>query len=415
MKKERFLAATMLMACMAATPAFAQDAPSISEETVEYSTDKYKVETNHFWDNWFVSAAGGAQIFFGDHDRFASFGDRLAPNLDIAVGKWFTPGIGVRLMYSGLQIKGATKLEGNMGGYDVAHGTGKPLDGEKGQRGGGYELQHQKFRMANYHADVLFNLSNLLFGYRETRLYNLSAYAGVGYARCFDAPGAKEVSMNIGFLNTFRLCDALLLNVDVRGMMVQDRFDGEVGYGQKRNSDAEGLLSASIGLTYRFKQRGWNRSRTIVRYDNDALNEMRARLDASTRENQRLREALANKDKQTAQTIVRKIAAANLVTFKINKSDLSNEARANLGMLAEVIKQGDSNAVYTITGYADKGTGTEEINQRLSQERAQAVYDCLTGEFGVNPQQLRVDAQGGVDDMFYNDPRLSRAVITRGE
>ena len=107
------------------------------------------------------------------------------------------------------------------------------------------------------------------------------------------------------------------------------------------------------------------------------------------------------------------MAAANLVTFQIGKSKLSNEARANLGLLAEVIKEADPNAVYTITGYADAGTGSKKINERLSKERAQAVYDCLVKEFGVSEKQLRMEYKGGVDNMFYDDPRLSRAVITR--
>ncbi|MCS2517263.1 hypothetical protein NXW37_26985 [Bacteroides thetaiotaomicron] len=95
------------LCALAFCPAFAQT--STTEEKVEYSEDKYKVETNRFWSNWFISAGGGAQIYFGDHDKQVSFGKRLAPALDIAVGKWFTPGIGMRLMYSGLQQKGATQ------------------------------------------------------------------------------------------------------------------------------------------------------------------------------------------------------------------------------------------------------------------------------------------------------------------
>ena len=103
------------------------------------------------------------------------------------------------------------------------------------------------------------------------------------------------------------------------------------------------------------------------------------------------------------------------MVFQIGKSKLSNEARANLGMLAEVIKQGDASTVYTITGYADKGTGSAAINERLSKARAEAVYDCLVEEFGVNADQLEIDYKGGVDNMFYDDPRLSRAVITRSK
>ena len=174
------------------------------------------------------------------------------------------------------------------------------------------------------------------------------------------------------------------------------------------------MLSASLGLTYKFAKRGWERSKTIIRYDNQAINDMRAQLDALTRENDRLKKALAAGNNKEAETIVKAIAA-NLVIFKINTATLSNEARANLGLLAEVIKRGSSDAVYTVTGYADKGTGSVATNQRLSEQRAKAVYDCLVDEFGVPSKQLRIDYKGGVENMFYNDPRLSRAVITRGE
>lgn len=105
MTKKIFLTA---LCALALCPAFAQTSEAV-EEKVEYSTDKYKVETNRFWDNWFVSVGGGGQIYFGDHDKQIDLNKRIAPALDIAVGKWFTPGIGIRLMYSGLKSKGATR------------------------------------------------------------------------------------------------------------------------------------------------------------------------------------------------------------------------------------------------------------------------------------------------------------------
>ena len=110
------------LCALAFCPAFAQT--STTEEKVEYSEDKYKVETNRLWSNWFISAGGGAQIYFGDHDKQVSFGKRLAPALDIAVGKWFTPGIGMRLMYSGLQQKGATQKGA------LSHSTGGDVPGK---------------------------------------------------------------------------------------------------------------------------------------------------------------------------------------------------------------------------------------------------------------------------------------------
>ncbi len=366
-------------------------------EEVMYDNDKYKVETNHFWDNWFVSAGFGGQIIFGNHDKQVKFFDRIAPALDIAVGKWFTPGIGVRLMYSGLSVKGATQKEGH--GEFPTHSTGVDVPGKGGD---GYWLMKQKFDFYNLHLDALFNMSNILCGYNEKRVYNCTPYVGLGWVRVWESPQSMEVSANVGILNSFRLNDALNLNLDIRGAYMSDRFDGELG-----GRWGEGVWSATVGLTYRFKERGWGRSKTIIRTRDrqrelkamqDKLNDMQAQLA------QRKRDSI---------TVVRTLAAANFVIFKIDTWDLTNEARVQLSLFAETIKKADPNVVYVITGYADKGTGSVERNVILSKNRARVVYECLVNEFGVPKKQLRVDHKGGVDNMFYNDPRLSRAVITR--
>lgn len=215
-----------------------------------------------------------------------------------------------------------------------------------------------------------------------------------------------------GVLNTFRLSTGWDLNLDIRGTLVSDEFDGESG-----GRSGEGLLAATIGFSYKIKPRGWNRSKKVTRtvYNAGQINAMRERLEKLSEENARLEEALAKGNQQEAQIIVKQIASANLVTFQIDRSDLSNEARVNLGMMAEVIKQGDPSAVYTITGYADAGTGSEKGNDRLSKARAEAVYKCLVKEFGVNKSQLEIEYKGGVGNMFYDDPSMSRAVITRNK
>lgn len=388
------------LALAASGTAMAQEAQTVQNgdftETVEYSTDKFKVETNRFWSNWFVSAGGGVNLYFGDHDKQVKFGKRLAPAVDVAIGKWFTPGIGVRFAYSGLSVKGATQTG--------IHSTGEEVPGKGGY---GYWLTKQKFNYFNFHLDAMFNVSNLFFGYNPNRVYSLSPYVGLGVMKTNDTPKATEIAGHFGLLNSFRLCDALDLNLDIRGTLVSDAFDGEA-YGR----GGEGMLSATVGLTYKFKKRGWDKAKTVVRIDNRAINALRQQLADAEAENDRLKRALAEGNRQKAKEIVTK-ASANLVTFPIGKATLSNEARANLSLLAEAIKSGDGNVVYTITGYADAGTGSKRINERLSKRRAEAVRDCLVKEFGVSESQLRVDHKGGVDNMFYDDPRLSRAVITK--
>lgn len=397
MRQKMFIAA---LAMAAASPVFAQtEQKADTTETVEYSTDKYKVETNSFWSNWFISAGAGAQFYVGEWDSKLSFGKRLSPSVDVNIGKWFTPGIGVRFGYNGVSAKGATPKVGLSTGEEIG-----------GANSGVYK---SKFHYYSFRGDAMFNLSNILCGYNEKRLYSFIPYAGFGVMKATTGSKQTEFAGHLGLLNTFRLCPALDLNLDLRGTLVEDDFDGESG-----GCRGEGMFSATIGLTYKFKNRGWNRAKTVVRtvYNNDELDAMRAKMNKMGEENARLQNALDEANRKAAQQAENKQkATTNVVIFEIGKSTLSTEARVSLGMLAEGIKAGDPNAVYTITGYADAGTGSKKRNEQLSKERAEAVYNCLVEEFDVNKSQLRTDYKGGVDNMFYDDPRLTRAVITKSK
>lgn len=394
MKKVIVISALLLITGMSV---YAQEDFSKSTKTtttIVENVDKYKVETNRFWSNWFVTAGGGALIFFGDHNMQMKFGDRLSPALDIGFGKWFTPGIGVRFMYSGLTIKGATQ--------NGSHSTGKVYDASQW-------LDEQKFDFMNIHGDVLFNASNLLCGYNEKRFWSVTPYVGLGWILTWETPRARNFNASIGLINSFRLSSAFDLNLDVRGTATKDEFDGERG-GRKE----EGLLSVTVGVTYKFPRRTWGRSTVkTITFSDEELRLMREQLKAMNDENNRLKDELVVTSNKVSERVVETniLSAPYLVTFQISRFALSNEARVNIGFQAKIMKE-NKNAVYTIIGYADKGTGTKEFNQFLSKSRAEAVYNCLVNEFGVPASQLKITYEGGVDNMFYDDPRVSRAVIT---
>ena len=394
MKKVIVLSALLLVTGMSV---YAQEDFSKSIKTtttIVENADKYKVETNRFWSNWFVTAGGGALIFFGDHNMQMKFGDRLSPALDIGFGKWFTPGIGVRFMYSGLTIKGATQ--------NGSHSTGKVYDASQW-------LDEQKFDFMNIHGDVLFNASILLCGYNEKRFWSVTPYVGLGWILTWETPRARNFNASIGLINSFRLSSAFDLNLDVRGTATKDEFDGERG-GRKE----EGLLSVTVGVTYKFPRRTWGRSTVkTITFSDEELRLMREQLKAMNDENNRLKNELVETSNKVTERVVETniLSAPYLVTFQISRYALSNEARVNIGFQAKIMKE-NKNAVYTIIGYADKGTGTKEFNQFLSKSRAEAVYNCLVNEFGVPASQLKITYEGGVDNMFYDDPRVSRAVIT---
>ena len=195
-------------------------------------------ETNRLSDNIFVGIAGGINLYFGEHDSQGKFGKRLAPALDIHVGKWFTPSIGARVGYTGLQAKGRTTA-GTM--------YAKKQDGD---------WFEEKFGVSYLHADALWNFSNAVGGYKEERTWNFVPFAGVGWARSYgNDTHDNEIGFDVGLLNVVRLCKALDLTLEARCLLVNQRFDGVSG-----GRIGEGMLSVTAGLAYKFNRRGFTRA-----------------------------------------------------------------------------------------------------------------------------------------------------------
>ena len=312
----------------------------------ENAAKSYTVETNRFGANWFISGGIGAQMYFGDNDGKADFGKRLAPALDIAVGKWFTPGIGLRLAYNGLQAKGAA-----------------PSADARYAKGGTYSNGYykQKWNMANFHGDVLFNLSNMLCGYNEDRIYSFIPYVGAGLAVSWSEPREKNLGINAGLINRFRLSPALDLNVELRGLLMKNAFGG---------ASKEGMGGVTVGVTYKFKKRGWNAVPTVPMVPESQLNDMRDRVNALKGENESLKRDLVEARNKKPEVIVKKeggFVPRLVVVFNIGKSNISKREYMNIEAMAKGIKA-NPDKTFTVTGYADKGTGSAEYNMKLDRK-----------------------------------------------
>ena len=309
--------------------------------------------------------------------------------MDIAVGKWFTPGIGLRIAYNGLQAKGAALLE------DDAYVKG-------GVMSNGY--YKQKWNIANFHADVMLNLTNMFCGYKEDRLYSFIPYAGAGWVHSWTKPTDDNIGFNLGLINRFRLSSALDFNVEMRSLFMKNTLAGE---------NKEAMLGLTVGVTYKFKKRGWNAVPTVPMVPESQLNDMRDRVNALKGENESLKRDLVEARNKKPEVVVKKEAGfvpRLVVVFNIGKSNISKREYMNIEAMAKGIKE-NPGKVFTITGYADKGTGSAEYNMKLSKKRAEAVRDLMVNEFGVPASQLKVDYKGGVGNMFYDDAKLSRVAI----
>ena len=427
------------VACLSMASALSAQQATDSVYTVEVKdASKYRVETNLFGANWYAGIGVGGQMYFGDHDKQMRLQDRITPNFEAYFGKWFTPGLGVRIGINGYKLTGASAYTGHSNAHpqinrwlyrgfikdwNPATGTGKVDPYATKQVG--YPVYATEMEYLHGHADVLFNVTQMVCGYNEDRFYSFIPYAGLGYAASLNRASttgeySHEITASIGLLNRFRINRAWDINFDIRGAYVGDHFDQEdVSISPKGEPVAtagrwgEGILSATLGVSYNFPKRGWDRSTiTTIRVNDNVLSDLRSRLSDLESQNSDLR-------RQLEEALTREVTPENvacgmplLVTFPIDRWILSNKDRVNLGFLAEALKA-NPKLVYTVSGYADKGTGSVKRNIFLARKRAEVVYNCLVKEFGVSESQLKKESHGGVANMYYNDPRCSRSVLTK--
>lgn len=345
--------------------------------------------TNGFWDNWFISAGVGANLYVGESDDLISFGDRVSTAADISLGKWFTPNSGFRFQYAGIDAKGY----GQNALYADNNGN-------------------ESFNVMNLHADYMLNLSNVLGGYKQTRFWQFVPYIGVGWAKSWKKdvdPQYNEVGLSGGLINKLRLSDAIDANIELRALYVNQRFDGVIG-----NRKGEGMASATIGFAYKFNRRDFTKYVEPIPCDYTPyttkisnLEQKIANADAKARQLASDLNAEKNKAPQIV-TNIEYLSGKMSVWFPISSAKISTTDMVNLGFYAEMMKK--SGEKYKIMGSADKETGNKKINQKLSEQRAKNVYDALVDKFGVNPSQLEIIAKGDTNEP-YNKPVLNRVVV----
>ena len=378
------VAAMAVVALLASQPAAKAQVMVEEEEVVEWVPGKAHYYAESALDNWYISAGAGTQTFFTEHEGDLKF--TLAMNF--AVGKWFTPNLGFRMSAM------AGELHFNQPG----------------------QVASMKYTAA--YMDVLWNMTAACCGYNENRVFSFIPFIGLGAAYGWDHSNGLKHSYALpvtgGFKINFRLAHYVDLFMEARATGFTDQFNGIV-----RGRQIEMVASAVAGITFKFRHDRFKAydayaDRAAITELNRRTNQLRAELEACR---SRKVECPPCPEPAVEEVVVVQPAPCQgtitaSVAFAINSSTVSQREMVNVYNVAQWLKENPECNV-TITGYADKGTGSVERNVILSKNRARVVYECLVNEFGVPKKQLRVDHKGGVDNMFYNDPRLSRAVITR--
>lgn len=351
----------------------------------EVSGEKHSVATNSFWANWFVQANVVGSSFWGSQEqqsfKFSKFTKDYRTNLgfSIALGKWFTPGLALRTKFNGIWGRSIISED-------------KSLNASKY-----WTLQEQ----------ALFNLSNMLMGYNEQRVWNFIPYVGGSVGRNMSY-NCYALGFSVGLLNTFRLSQKLALNLDINYGSYEPSFDGFSAGGDSKLSlkGRDRIINLEVGLTYRLGKATWKSTpdidamQALAQSEIDALNAQLADIMA---ENERLSEELANAEQQPAPgprdsiIVTKAVSAPVSVFFNLNQAVIASKRDLqNVAELVAVAKQ--QGAKLLVKGYADSQTGSAERNRQLSEQRAEAVVAELL-KMGVSRDQIETEAVGGVDTL----------------
>ena len=343
------------------------------------TTEKYSVATNSFWSNWFIQANVAGTAFYSSQENNLNLsnsplkGFRNNLGASVAIGKWFTPGLGLRTKVNGV--------------------WGRTVNGDD------KKANASKYWQAN--EQVLFNLSNMLCGYNPDRVWNFIPYAGAGIGRNMTY-NSYAMGLQAGLLNEFRLSRKFALNLDLSFGLHEPDFDGNgIANASSRSPKSKDRdLNLEIGLTYNLGKATWNKVPDVDAINalhQSQLDALNAQLADANAENDRLNNLIKNHKCPEAKTVtVKEVATAPVsVFFNIGKSKIaSRKDLQNVKAMTETNKD----AKFVVTGYADSKTGSAAYNQKLSQKRAEAVANELV-KMGVNRDNIEIVAKGGVADL----------------
>ena len=384
-------AAALVAVAMTASPALKAQENGNRDENGKVVRGPY--ETNRFGDNWFIGAGGGVNIFLNE-----GYDPVIGPSIDANLGKWFTPSVGMRVGYQGFK-------------------TNVSADNAT-----------QNFGYMYFHGDFLWNMSNALGGYKETRFWNLVPYAHAGYFRTYGLNGSEfydnEIAAGAGLLHNLRLIDRLDLIIDMRATVMNGRAIG---------TDGVSLLpSVTAGLAVDLGFPNFVRTSTVVAALELANVEKFAILEAATlaleaanlaleEENMDLEKANAALAKENS-ALKKKPSGMDFtaffenmspatVYFEIGQAVLNDKEMEHLDFIAKnIVSSADKNTkIYlTLLGTADGNTGTMRRNQHLSEARAKYIYDILTAKYNISKERLIIKSEVVRKAA---QPALSRAVV----
>lgn len=342
-----------------------------------------QAQTNTWTSYSFIEAQGGVQLTSTD----APMDKLITPTAALSFGHYFTPVVGARLHVNAWQSKsGLTATD-----------------------------QYYKWKYVTPDLDLLVNLTNL-FSKGSDHALNVILLGGVGLNYAWDNDELKALNLPANTMplawDKNRLSHNLRaglrletnqakpfgVSLEVNANSLDDRFNS------KTNDADDWMFTAMLGLNFRLGQK-----KAAPKYITKTIEVVdTVWVDEPT--------TIKVMEKQPkSKTEMKKMNMNETIFFNIRESDanVASGIDAAIKKVADLMKSSED-ATFTVTGYADKGTGSAAINKKYAKQRAESVTAKLIKDHGLDAKRIKTDSKGDTVQPFDENDK-NRCVIVTGE
>ncbi|MBM0263647.1 OmpA family protein [Segatella copri] len=361
MKSYKYLLATAVLASLGMN--------SMAQATY---TDKDGNEYQ-FKKHFYLDIQGGGQYTLGE----AKFKDLLSPNIQGAIGYQFSPVFGLRAQMNGLWSKGG------WAGFRSKAGE-KPYNAK------------YKFKYIAPGVDFMFNLSNLFCVWNPNRVFNISAFAGGGINWAGGNQEINDIAATLENLNDynleylwqgkkvrpygragidleFKVSKAVSIMLEGNANMISDK------YNSKKADNPDWYFNALAGVRINLGKSYTKKAKPV---------EEPAPAPAPKQE------YVAPKPEPKPAPVEKKVEEIRRdIFFTINSYKIAPAEDAKIREVVDYLGK-TPEAKVVVTGYADKGTGNERINDRIAAKRAAAVVWMLEKRYGISAERITEESKG---------------------
>lgn len=336
--------------------------------------------------HWFMMIQGGAAHTIGE----AKFSDLISPAAALNFGYQFSPVFGLRFGATGWQAKGGWATTDPSTTY--------------------------KYNYIQGQVDAMANLSNWFGGYKAKRAVSFYGFLGGAYMYAFNnddavALAAKDYDLRYlwndnksfavgrgGLGADIRLIDQLYFNVEANANVLSDHFNS------KKAGNADWQFNLLAGFNIKL-------GKTYTHTDPVYYEPTPAPKPEPKKEVVPEKKPEPKPEVKEAVPVEPEALTENIF-FTINKYNINTSEQVKIENIVSYMNKYPESKI-TIVGYADKGTGNETINQRLSKQRAAAVVKALQDK-GIAADRISSNYKGDTVQPFsVNDENRVSVCITK--